>query len=280
MSVPNAFIMPACPRRAPRRRRAASSAGPTTTGASAVADPLDQVGEVARGVRPADRQRARRGIVERDRVRRHRLDLPRQHLGREIRPAGSSARRRPWSFRARWRSGDRRSPRRTGSGSPGGRRRSARRWSRRPPGRSPDARRRACPACPRYRSSARRECRARHIALRTRSISSGRHCWTTCSRRRSDGSSMPSPSGTTSPSTVAPWLPPVTRIFSGANSSNGGNGSSPSRAISSRTGLPTSTALLADSAASAGRPGHRRCRSPSASPASSRLTRPSTAFCS
>ena len=27
---------------------------------------------------------------------------------------------------------------------------------------------------------------------------------------------------------MAPWLPPVTRIFSGANSSNGGNGSSPS----------------------------------------------------
>ena len=55
--------------------------------------------------------------------------------------------------------------------------------------------------------------------------------------------------------------PPVTRIFSGAISSNGGNGSSPSRAISSRTGLPTST-VLPRSAASAGRPGRKRCRSP------------------
>ena len=71
----------------PERRRGTRglSAGPTAIGDSAVADPLDQVGEVARGVRPADRQRPRGGIVERHRVRRHRLDLARQHLGREVR---------------------------------------------------------------------------------------------------------------------------------------------------------------------------------------------------
>src|SRR3954463_10573704 len=71
-----------------------------------------------------------------------------------------------------------------------------------------------------------------------RAMSSGRHCWTICRGRRSDGWSMPRPSGTTCPRTVAPWLPPVTKIFSGAISSNGGDGSSPPPAVSSRTGVP------------------------------------------
>ena len=49
----------------------------------AFANPLDEVGEVARGVRPPDRQRALGGIVERDRVGRHRLDLAGEHVRRE-----------------------------------------------------------------------------------------------------------------------------------------------------------------------------------------------------
>jgi hypothetical protein len=47
-------------------------------------------------------------------------------------------------------------------------------------------------------------------------MSSARHCWTTCSAGAATACSSPSPSGTTLPSTVAPWLPPVIRIFSGA----------------------------------------------------------------
>ena len=88
MSVPNAFIMKAShkwhafimrarPRPAPR---VACEHGADRDRRKPVADPLDQIGEVARGVRPADRQRARGGIVERDRVGRHRLDLAREHV--------------------------------------------------------------------------------------------------------------------------------------------------------------------------------------------------------
>src|SRR3954447_17001859 len=49
------------------------------------ADALHEVGEVARGVRPADGERARGGVAQRDRVHRQLLDLPRQHLGSEVR---------------------------------------------------------------------------------------------------------------------------------------------------------------------------------------------------
>ena len=115
------------------------------------------------------------------------------------------------------------------------------------------------------------------ILARTCSISSGGHRWTTWRRRRNDGSSMPSPEPRAVP--VAPWLPPVTRILSGATSSKAGNGSSPSRAISARTGLPIRDRLLAISRLQPvdlviGR------ADAAASPASSRLTRPMTAFCS
>src|SRR5262245_41129143 len=48
------------------------------------ADAFDEVGEIARGVRAPDRQGARRGIVERDRVGGHCLDLAGQDRGREI----------------------------------------------------------------------------------------------------------------------------------------------------------------------------------------------------
>ena len=61
---------------------------------------------------------------------------------------------------------------------------------------------------------------------------------------RSDAGSRPSPSGTTLLKTVAPWLPPVTRILNGAYSSKGGNGTSPSCEMASRTGLPTSTVFV------------------------------------
>ena len=46
----------------------------------AFADALDEIGEVARGVRAADRQSALGGIVERDRVGGHRLDLASEHV--------------------------------------------------------------------------------------------------------------------------------------------------------------------------------------------------------
>ena len=198
MSVPIAFIMPARPRPARRRLTRGLSAGPTATGATPLPTRSTRSARSRAACgRPTDSARAG-GIVERDRVHRQRLDLAREHVGREARlldrarAAGLDHLARIGGLVIVGRRGERDQDRGTPGGGQLGDGRSARR------GRSPDARRRACPACPRCRSSARRECRARHIGSRTRSMSSGRHCWTTCRRRRSDGSSMPSPSGTTS----------------------------------------------------------------------------------
>ena len=84
MSVPIAFIMPAWLRRERRAVTRGAERRADRDRRNAVADPLDQVGEIARRMRTADRQSARRGIVERDRVHRQRLDLPREHVGREV----------------------------------------------------------------------------------------------------------------------------------------------------------------------------------------------------
>ena len=159
------------------------------------ADPLDEVGEVARGVRAADRQRARGGIGQRLRVGGQRLDLPRQRFGREIASARSSA-RRPRAVISRalavW-------------------------WSS-----VAAAKGIRIAGRPAAVSSAMVEAPARPItrcaspsllghvldighqlgrdaelgiARADASMSSGRHCWTTCRRWRSDGSSSAEPVG-------------------------------------------------------------------------------------
>src|SRR4051812_4196134 len=90
MSVPKAFIIEGVPNKDSPSRGNTSGKGGADAGrqgradgkrGNAVPDAFDEIGEVARGVRPADRKRPRRGIVERDRVGRHGLDLPRQYLG-------------------------------------------------------------------------------------------------------------------------------------------------------------------------------------------------------
>src|SRR3954465_14208402 len=52
---------------------------------NSVADTLNEVGKIARRVRPPDRQRAPGGIVERHGIHRQRLDLAREDVRREVR---------------------------------------------------------------------------------------------------------------------------------------------------------------------------------------------------
>src|SRR3954466_2193459 len=93
MSVPKAFIIEdVLDKGAPSSRGHASSEGGANARCQSradqnrgepVADALDEVGEIARGVRPPGRKRSRSGIVERNGIGGHGLDLPRQDFGRE-----------------------------------------------------------------------------------------------------------------------------------------------------------------------------------------------------
>ena len=57
--------------------------GPDGDRRGPVGDALHQIGEIARRVRAPHRQRARGRVGERHRVHRQRLDLPREHVGRD-----------------------------------------------------------------------------------------------------------------------------------------------------------------------------------------------------
>src|SRR5258707_1345014 len=83
-SVPIAFIMRARPPPGTARGCVRRGPGPPRPERD-LADLAERVGEVPRGMRPADRQGARCGIGERDRIGGHRLDLPRQDGRREVR---------------------------------------------------------------------------------------------------------------------------------------------------------------------------------------------------
>src|SRR4051794_9865481 len=92
-SVPKAFIIEGVSNKDwPSSRGHASGEGGADTRSQSradqnrgepVANALDEVGEIARGVRPTDRKRSRSGIVERNRIGGHGLDLPSQDFGRE-----------------------------------------------------------------------------------------------------------------------------------------------------------------------------------------------------